>query len=157
MIPAMNTNSVLTINNAANCTFQGVMRDAWTGTGTGRFALVKTGAGTLVLTNNDNAFTGGMTVNGGTLQIGDGNNYGVLPAAGGAVVNSGGTLYFCRYDGYNYNGAITGSGTVMIYQGGNSAAMGTGYNTSLTGFSGTTNLQSGVFSLHSANGLGSGN
>ena len=38
----MNTNSALTINNTADCTFQGVMRDAWTGTGTGRFALVKT-------------------------------------------------------------------------------------------------------------------
>ena len=110
----------------------------------------------MVLTSNDNSFTGGTTVNGGTLQIGDGDNYGVLPAAGGAVVNSGGTLYFCRYDGYNYNGAITGSGTVMIYQGANSVSMGTGYNTSLTGFSGTTNLQSGAVYLRSANGLGSG-
>ena len=34
--------------------------------------------------------------------------------------------------------------------------MGTGYNTSLTGFSGTANIQSGVVYLRSANGLGSG-
>ena len=72
------------------------------------------------------------------------------------MVNSGGTLYFCRSDGYNYTGAITGAGTVAIYQGANGVSMGTGYNTSLTGFSGTTNLLSGVVYLHSANGLGSG-
>ena len=34
--------------------------------------------------------------------------------------------------------------------------MGSGYNTSLTGFSGTANIQSGVVYLRSANGLGSG-
>ena len=44
----------------------------------------------------------------------------------------------------------------MIYQGANSVSMGTGYNTSLTGFSGNTNLQSGAVYLRSANGLGSG-
>ena len=102
--------------------------------------LVKSGTAALVLTNNDNSFTGGTTVNGGTLQIGDGDNYGVLPAAGGAVVNSGGTLYFCRNDAYGYGGAITGSGTVKIYQGTGGSSFGTGYNTSLIGFSGAANV-----------------
>jgi fibronectin-binding autotransporter adhesin len=152
----LNTDSTLTINNTADCTFQGVIRNAAAGSGTGRVILVKSGPATLVLTNNDNSFTGGITVNGGTLQIGDGNNYGVLPAAGGAVVNSGGTLYFCRNDGYNYGGAITGSGTVKIYQGVNAVSMGAGYNTSLTGFSGAANILSGAVILRSSNGLGSG-
>ena len=152
----LNTDSTLTINNTADCRFQGVIRDSAAGSGSGRVILIKSGAATLVLTNNDNSFTGGVSVNGGTLQIGDGNNYGVLPTTGGAVVNSGGTLYFDRYDAYSYTGAITGAGTVKIYQGTNAVAMGTGYNTSLTGFSGTASIQSGVVYLHSANGLGSG-
>jgi autotransporter-associated beta strand protein len=152
----LNTNSTLTINNTADCTFQGVIRDSATGTGTGKVRIVKAGTGTLLLTNNDNSYTGGTTVSGGTLQIGDGNNYGVLPTTGGAVVNSSGTLYFCRSDGYSYTGGIYGSGTVKIYQGASGVSMGSGYNTSLTGFSGTASIQSGVVYLRTANGLGSG-
>ena len=132
------------------------MRNAAREPAPARLKLVKNGAATLVLTNNDNSFTGGTTVNGGTLQIGDGNNYGVLPAAGGVVVNSGGTLFFNRNDGYGYGGTITGSGTVKIYQGNGGSSFGTGYNTSLTGFGGTTNVLSGVAYLRSANGLGTG-
>jgi fibronectin-binding autotransporter adhesin len=152
----LNTDSTLTINNTANCTFQGVIRNSAAGSGTGRVKLIKAGSATLLLTNNDNSFSGGVTVSGGTLQIGDGNNYGVLPAAGGAVVNSGGTLYFCRYDAYSYAGAITGTGVVNIYQGANAVSMGAGYNTSLTGFNGSVNVTSGSIMLRSANGLGNG-
>ena len=39
---------MLTINNAADCTFQGVIRNSAQGSGTGKVRLVKNGAGTLV-------------------------------------------------------------------------------------------------------------
>jgi fibronectin-binding autotransporter adhesin len=150
----INTDSTLTVNNSNNYTFPGVMRNSGGGTGSGRLKLAKNGTGTLVLTGNDNAFTGGTTIYGGTLQIGDGNNYGVLPAAGGVQINSPGTLYFCRSDGYNYTGAVTGAGTAMIYQGANGASLGAGYNTSLAGLYGTANILSGAVYLRGATGFG---
>ncbi len=118
--------------------------------------MIKSGSAALVLTNDGNSYTGGTTVNGGTLQIGDGGNHGTLPATGGVTVNSSGTLFFNRSDAYGFGGAITGSGTVKIYQGTSGTSLGSGYNTSLTGFSGTTNLQSGIVYLRNANGFGSG-
>jgi len=53
---------------------------------TGAAGLVKTDAGTLVLTGN-NSYTGGTSINGGTLQIGADANLG-----GGAIRFDGGTL-----------------------------------------------------------------
>jgi fibronectin-binding autotransporter adhesin len=150
----IDTDSTLTINNSSNCTFPGVMRNSGGGSGSGRLKLAKVGSATLVLTGNDNSFTGGTTIYGGTLQIGDGNNYGVLPAAGGVQINSPGTLYFCRSDGYGYTGAVTGAGTVNIYQGANGASLGAGYNASLAGLYGTANILSGGIYLRGADGFG---
>jgi autotransporter-associated beta strand protein len=64
-----------------NDTFSGIIQD-----GGGVVALVKTGTGTLTL-SSANSYTGGSTVNGGTLNI-----TGSLTGAGGVVVNNGGTL-----------------------------------------------------------------
>ena len=67
------------------------------------------------------------------------------------------TLYFNRSDGFlGYNGSIIGAGMVQIYQGTHGFNVGTGGNTSFTGFGGTVNLISGAVYLRSANGLGSG-
>jgi autotransporter-associated beta strand protein len=54
----------------------------------GNFALTKVGLGTLIL-NGNNSFTGGVTVSGGTLAVG---NAGALGPAGSAVSVVGGTL-----------------------------------------------------------------
>jgi fibronectin-binding autotransporter adhesin len=60
-------NGTLTVNNASNGSFSGIIQD---GTGGGTLALVKDGAGQLTL-SNVNAFTGGVTIRAGTLQMGN--------------------------------------------------------------------------------------
>ena len=73
-------NATLTVNNVADCYYNGVIYD---GGGYGRtLAIVKSGAGKLTLGGNayglDNGWTGGTTISGGTLQIGDGATNAVL-------------------------------------------------------------------------------
>ncbi|HRO13242.1 autotransporter outer membrane beta-barrel domain-containing protein, partial [Amaricoccus sp.] len=75
---------------------------------TGRGGLGKAGAGTLVLLG-ENAFTGGTTISGGTLRIGDGGTAGSLA---GDVRNDG-ALVFDRAGRLDFDGAISGRGTVL--------------------------------------------
>ena len=69
--------------------------------------LTKDGPSTLILTAADN-FTGGTTINSGTLQLGDGGT------TGGIVgdVADGGTLAFDRSDTVTFAGLISGAGAV---------------------------------------------
>jgi fibronectin-binding autotransporter adhesin len=60
-------NSDLTVNNASDNTYGGVLKD---GPGGGPLGLIKSGAGTLTLSGN-NTFTGGVTINAGNLKIGN--------------------------------------------------------------------------------------
>lgn len=82
--------STLTVNPGigTSSTFSGVIAGANGGT-QGNVALVKSGAGTLVL-NGANTFTGSTTVNGGTLTLAA--NAGNALASTNITVNSGGTL-----------------------------------------------------------------
>lgn len=73
-------------------TFSGRISNT-TGTGTGTLALAIDGPGTQVLSpvaGYANQFTGGVTINSGTLQLGSNNN--PLGSEGAIVVNGGGTL-----------------------------------------------------------------
>ena len=63
----------------------------------------------LVLTG-DNTYTGGTTISGGTLQIGDGGSTGSIL---GDVVNNG-VLAFDRDDEVTMAGAISGSGALAV-------------------------------------------
>ena len=77
---------VLTIDSAANSAFNGCLRDNG-GSGSSKLALVKSGTGTLTLSGNRcGMYTGGLTVNAGTLD----SSGGILPS--GSYTLSGGTL-----------------------------------------------------------------
>lgn len=80
---------VLTLNNSANYAFAGYMRDGNFGGSTGSLALVKNGAGTLTLSGpNCGGYTGGLTINAGTLDL----TNGVLPNC--TITINGGTLIY---------------------------------------------------------------
>ena len=147
----LNTNSTLTLNNASDCTFAGVIRDSFQGSGTGKVSLTKNGLGSLVLSGID-TYTGTTTVTAGTLQV-----TGSIQASSAGSVSSGATLYFNRAAGcLGCNGTISGAGTVEIYQGSNAVNLGGSGCMSLNGLTGPVNIDSGAVSLATANALGSG-
>ncbi|WP_235915751.1 autotransporter-associated beta strand repeat-containing protein [Brucella anthropi] len=106
--------------------------------GTG--GLRKTDYGTLVLTGA-NSYSGGTTVTGGVLQIGDGGNTGSIK--GDVAVSSGaygdGTLAFNRSDDTEFDGNITGDGKGGVVQKGTGTTTFTGDNT----FSGGLTVENG--------------
>jgi|GEM_PF-3451688 len=90
--------STLTIgNNDANSTFAGVIRNT-----AGSLSLVKIGNGTIRL-NGRSTFTGGTTINSGTLQLNaSGSAAGTL--RGVVTVNSNAVLESVAWDSFGYNG-----------------------------------------------------
>lgn len=114
--------------------FAGTYNNVISGTG----SLLKNGAGTVILTK-ENTYTGGTTISGGTLQIGNGGTAGAIT---GDVVNNG-ILAFDRSDGVTFNGQITGAGAIR--------QVGSGLVT-LTGnsgtFAGTTTVQTGTLKVN---------
>ncbi|PLP55462.1 autotransporter, partial [Mesorhizobium loti] len=115
--------------NGHTMTISGVIADQ-TDPGT----LHKTGAGTLILTN-DNTYGDGTVVEAGTLQLGNGGTAGSILGD----VQLGGTLAFNRSDTYTFSGAVSdkagshgqlvqnGSG-VLVLDGANSYSGGTFFN-----------------------------
>lgn len=110
----------------------------------------KTGAGTVVLTG-DNTWTGGTTISGGTLRVGDEEGEsGTLP---GNVHISSGRLVFSR-DNYTYGGVISGGGLGVRQLGGGRTVF-TGEHT----YSGLTDIVDGTLQIGTggtAGSLGSG-
>jgi len=80
-------------------------------------SLVKLGSGTLTLTSNASTYTGGTTINGGTINItADGSDTAsALGVAHPLVVNSGGIIRLAHYDSLGYYG---GNPSPMILSGG---------------------------------------
>ncbi|KAA0178600.1 autotransporter outer membrane beta-barrel domain-containing protein, partial [Cupriavidus gilardii] len=95
--------------------------------------LNKTSAGVLTLTG-DHAYSGGTSIAGGTVQVGDGTTNGSLT---GDVSNAG-TLAFNRSDEYTFGGAISGTGAV------NQLGSGTTILTAANSYTGATNVQGGT-------------
>ena len=127
------SNVVLTINNSANCSFNGVLRGTCSGSGT--LALVKTGTGTQTLVGGNIVYSGGTTVNGGTLQFGDGVNVTVPP--GNVTVNgASSTVAFCAAYGATttYSQVVSGTGNV------NKTGSGNLYLSGANTYTGATNL-----------------
>ena len=119
-IRSLSGNNALTIggNNGngfalRSNTVVGVDADTLTVTGFyesgGSFGLTKVGTGTLVLTAN-NAYTGGTTINRGTLQIGNGGG-GSLAGGSAVVIAAGGRLVNATTNGNSLSvGALTITG-----------------------------------------------
>ncbi len=129
---------------------------------TGSIGLTKSGAGTLVLSNAGNNYTGATYINAGTLSV---NSSGVIPS-GANIVFSGGTLQvttapvsFSNNVTLNPNGgtvdttnqtvtlggAITGSGSLTVTSSttAGTLVLSSGSNT----YTGSTNIQFGTLQL----------
>ena len=117
----------------------------------GATGLLKTGTRKLTLSQSGgDDFTGSVTVDGGTLQIGNGLTSGTLAAD---VSLAGGTaLVFARSDNLTVPSAISGAGTVT--QNGASTVSLTGSNTTL---SGDIIVASGALRAGNPAALGTGN
>ncbi len=110
-------------------------------TGAGKLAAYN---GTTVLTAN-NSYTGGTTIAGGTLQLGNGGTSGVIV---GNVANNG-TLVFNRSDAVSFAGVISGSGTV------NQIGAGTTTLTANHTYTGGTAINGGTLQLGNGGTTGS--
>ncbi|MBV9875395.1 MAG: autotransporter domain-containing protein [Verrucomicrobia bacterium] len=125
----------------SNTTFSGVIG----GTGLGTLALTKIGGGTLILTGA-NVYTGGTTIDAGTLQIGNGGTTGSIRGN----VRDNGTFAFDRSNAYTFSGQISGKGSVV--QSGSGALTLSGANT----YSGGTTINAGTLIVDNARALGRG-
>ncbi|MEO5933986.1 MAG: autotransporter-associated beta strand repeat-containing protein, partial [Duganella sp.] len=168
---ASNTTGTLTLNGTGSYLYNGFIRSADNGGGTGLLNLVKAGTGTQILTSdsiNNSAtnnsrlyYTGTTTVNGGTLQIGTGGTTGVIAAASAVNVASGGTMVWNNANAVilqTIANPISGAG-ILRFQGQNSNATQiysqydlTGSN---TGFTGDLQINGARVHVQNASALGS--
>ena len=143
------TASTLTLNIASvTSTFDGLIRDG-DGT-TGKLLLIKSGNGTLVLTQN-NTNTGLTTVSGGKLQIGNSGNTGSV--GGNILIDASGALDFSRTNKLSYSSELSGSGIVNL-KSGQLELLGTNTFTGVMNiFSGTTLTIGSTGSISSSMGI----
>ncbi|WP_395383027.1 autotransporter domain-containing protein [Mesorhizobium sp. UC22_110] len=128
--------------NGHTMTISGVIADA-TDPGT----LHKTGAGTLILTN-DNTYGDGTVVEAGTLQLGNGGTTGSILGD----VQLGGTLAFNRSDTYTFSGVVSdrAGSHGQVAQNGTGVVELTGANS----YSGGTFFNKGTIAVASDGNLG---
>jgi autotransporter-associated beta strand protein len=111
----------------------GVISDGGPTSGGKGGSLIKTGTGTLIL-SGANAYTGGTTINAGTLQLGNGGTTGSIM---GNVVNNS-TFAINRSDTFTFSGVISGSGAFQ------QMGSGTTILTANNSYTGTTTVNAGT-------------
>ncbi|ARS26810.1 autotransporter-associated beta strand repeat-containing protein [Sphingomonas sp. KC8] len=109
--------------------------------GTG--SLRQAGTGTTVLTGNS-SYTGGTTIDAGTLQLGNGGTTGSIV---GDVVDNG-VLAFNRSDLVNFSGTISGTGAVQQIGSGTTVLSG------INGYAGGTSILGGTLQVSADANLG---
>ncbi len=129
-------NSILSTNRSNTLTLDGTI------SGTG--SLRQTGSGTTVLTA-DNTYSGGTTISGGTLQLGNGGTTGSVQ---GAIANNG-TLAISRSDTLTLSNSVTGSGSL------DQLGPGTLIIATNTTYTGGTRISGGILQLGNGGGTGS--
>lgn len=97
------SNATLTVNQASDSTFAGVLQD---GTGGGALGLTKSGTGVLTLSGN-NIFTGTATINAGTLALSGGST--IADATTVSLANTAGAIL--QLNANETIGTLTGGGT----------------------------------------------
>lgn len=110
----------------------------------GSGALAQNGSGTLILTA-DNSYTGGTTINAGTLQLGTGGTSGSIK---GNVTNNG-ILAVNRSDKVVLDGAISGTGALQQNGAGTTVLSGD------SSYSGTTTINAGTLQIGNGGTTGS--
>jgi fibronectin-binding autotransporter adhesin len=118
----------------------------------GSTSLLKQGSGTLIVDNSgNNNFSGGVTISGGTLQVGNNDAAGNLPS--GSITDNA-NLAFARSDSPTVNNNISGSGSFT--QGGAGSTLTLAGNNTFTGNVLVTNGSTLMVGSSSALGGGSG-
>ena len=135
-----------------NTTFSGAIQN-----NSGSIAITKVGSGVLTLTSASDNYSGATNVNGGTLTLQDTTSF-----ASAINVGAAGTLNIVRTStGFASRSAIagnaiTGSGVINVNNAGSGINGGWVYATSpnAMNFSGTININSGVFTTDGQQGAG---
>jgi autotransporter-associated beta strand protein len=127
--------------SAVSATFNGVI--------SGSGGLYKNNANTTAVLAADNTYSGGTTIDAGTLQVGNGGTTGSLGT--GAVTNNA-TLAFNRANGVNFvlSNAISGTGALQ-QNGGNVITI-----SSANSYTGATTINSGTLRVTANQALGTG-
>ena len=138
---ALSPGSVTVANNLLQYTFGG------SGYIAGAATLTKSGSASLTLDNqggNNNIST--VVINGGTLQIGEGDAYGGLSTVN---ITNNGTLTFDRVDNVTVSSPIAGSGALQQIGGGALVLLGA------NSYSGATTVTNGTLEIDGTSGTGS--
>ena len=138
-------NYSLVVGGSTNTTFSGVITS-----GSGVIGLTKSGAGTLLLTGS-NGFTGGSSLNGGTLGVGSANALG----SSGTISFGGGTLQYSASNTTDYSGRFSNAASQQysIDTNGQNVTLGSNLTSSGGSF---TKLGAGDVTLSGTNSYGGG-
>jgi autotransporter-associated beta strand protein len=136
--------SAVTASGTTSYTLSGVGSIAGSG------SLTKSGASTLII-NTTNSYTGGTTISGGTLQVGDGTYTGKIGT--GPVTNNAALVFSPGTSGSTtVSNTISGSGSLTL----NGSSSGTVTVTASNSYAGGTTVSGGSLRPQNAAALGTG-